>query len=440
MQGLKMLSIVFAALATILSIARAESSINSSFVYNTGRTGSLAFAVVPVQYDGSLYFHLEVPAEYSWVAIGTGDQMAGSLMWVAYRSRNGTGVTLSPRTVNGHVEPSYSSSINCHILTSNTAPNGIVKANNGHDILAVNAICHNITTSHSPTADEGEASVNLTSTTQPFIFALGPTDRKIQSDSKTAGIRRHVLYGQFAMDLSKTALADSNPIDEVTTQLSSVGNWQNSNAQLVGDVTRDHDWAPATHGAFMCVTFVLVFPLGVVLLRLLERVKWHAWVQTFGVVLVVVGLGVGVYLGMQYNHSKNFNSAHQVIGIIVVVFTFVQLSIGVVHHRLYGRHGQSTALGRIHRYVGPLVLILGAVNGFLGFDFADDGGHNVWYGVIVGVVFVALVAALLWARRRRKVKDAVMERGDSEGEGACVHGESGRGVGRGIPLKIFGRN
>ena len=69
---------------------REDNSSISTFVHNTG-SGSLAFAVTVAKNGGDMFFHLEAPAEYSWVGVGTGEKMDGSLMWIAYRSGNGTG-------------------------------------------------------------------------------------------------------------------------------------------------------------------------------------------------------------------------------------------------------------------------------------------------------------------------------------------------------------
>jgi hypothetical protein len=72
-------------------IARQEErSRNATFVHNTG-SGSVAFTVAAIKDAGDLHFHLEAPAEYSWVAVGTGEKMDRSLMWIAYRNGNGTG-------------------------------------------------------------------------------------------------------------------------------------------------------------------------------------------------------------------------------------------------------------------------------------------------------------------------------------------------------------
>jgi hypothetical protein len=53
--------------------------------------GNFTFAVTTVKENGDLYIHIEAPAENSWVAVGTGSEMKGSLMWVVYRSEDEKG-------------------------------------------------------------------------------------------------------------------------------------------------------------------------------------------------------------------------------------------------------------------------------------------------------------------------------------------------------------
>jgi hypothetical protein len=54
--------------------------------------GNITFAATAVKENGDLYFHIEAPAENSWVAVGTGSGMKGSLMWVVYRSEDERGM------------------------------------------------------------------------------------------------------------------------------------------------------------------------------------------------------------------------------------------------------------------------------------------------------------------------------------------------------------
>jgi hypothetical protein len=52
----------------------------------------------------------------------------------------------------------------------------------------------------------------------------------------------------------------------------------------------------------MIVAFLVIFPLGAILLRFLESVKIHGIVQGVGVLAAVVGVGIGIYLSTMYNH------------------------------------------------------------------------------------------------------------------------------------------
>ena len=81
--------------------------------------------------------------------------------------------------------------------------------------------------------------------------------------------------------------------------------------------------------------------------------------------------------------TKNFNTAHQVIGIIVFIFILAQFVLGVVHHREYKKTQKPTKFAPIHVWMGRAAIILGVVNGFLyvftraiSFRFLTDGLTN----------------------------------------------------------------
>ena len=74
----------------ILSARDTNSTAISSVVYQADG-GLFAFAATAVKENGDFYFHLEAPARYQWVAVGAGHRMADSLIWIAYRSKDGKG-------------------------------------------------------------------------------------------------------------------------------------------------------------------------------------------------------------------------------------------------------------------------------------------------------------------------------------------------------------
>lgn len=59
--------------------------------------------------SGNIYFQLKAPTSYSWVALGTGSQMAGASIFVMYQDGNGN-VTISPRLGTAHSQPQWDQS------------------------------------------------------------------------------------------------------------------------------------------------------------------------------------------------------------------------------------------------------------------------------------------------------------------------------------------
>jgi hypothetical protein len=91
-------------------------------------------------------------------------------------------------------------------------------------------------------------------------------------------------------------------------------------------------------------------------------------------------------------------------------------------------------MGKIHRYAGPFILVIGAVNGVLGFNFSGGGVHNIFYGPVVVVVFVLLAGTLFWARRKKGSKAKLVRgAGAYEGYSREEGGEEGESL-RGMPL------
>lgn len=67
------------------------------------------------------------------------------------------------------------------------------------------------------------------------------------------------------------------------------------------DGQTDRDWALPVHAVLMCMAFVLVLPAGALALRFLQSVLWHGIAQAVGVLLVLIGFGIGVYVSHEYN-------------------------------------------------------------------------------------------------------------------------------------------
>lgn len=202
-----------------------------------------------------------------------------------------TALTLSPRLSNGHVEPSYSKSVDCKIING-TNYEYRISGTSKTRYYSANVHCTNITA-----LGNGEGMLDVTSAHQPFLYAFGPTNKPILSEDKTAGLRRHEIYGDFWMDMTKATStdADDGAVPSGNALLTATNSGSDQGAE------RDSDKVGPAHAVPMLLAFVVIFPLGAVILRFLESVKFHGIVQGVGVLASVVGVGTGIYLSQMYN-------------------------------------------------------------------------------------------------------------------------------------------
>lgn len=210
-----------------------------------------------------------------------------------------------------HSEPTYDPSISLGLQSSNNSAssNGSQPQSNTVTDTAyhVSAVCHNCST-------WSRGSLNLSSTAQPFIFALGPPTT-FASDSVSAALNRHQYYGHFTLDLTRavSAVPTSSGIafDSVPKPNGGNGTWVTSGASQVQGLTADHNRGPPLHAVLMIGAFVLVFPFGALVLRVLERVILHAIGQVIGFVLVLTAFCIGIYISTLYNRvGKSARLSH----------------------------------------------------------------------------------------------------------------------------------
>jgi len=138
----------------------------------------------------------------------------------------------------------------------------------------------------------GGGSLDLKSTTQPFFYAVGPDDVRLNSNAFEAGLRRHEHYGQFTMNMVSATGDPAGFPGDIS---------KNRNSTASGKDTNDHDYGSTIHAILMVGVFVIVFPFGAAFLKLQNSVMWHWITQSIGVVGTFVGVGIGINLSQQYN-------------------------------------------------------------------------------------------------------------------------------------------
>jgi hypothetical protein len=337
------------------------------------------FALNVVPETGDIFFHMSAYASvqsnisaFSWMGIGFGSQMKDSFMLIAYPSSNGTGLTISPRIARGHSEPEFQPRVVVEkIFSDSYAPAANQVA---HGIMIAHGVCRNCT-------QWTRGMLDLENTRQPFIYALGADPgmgSALESDDPGAGLRRHSFYGHFEGDMTYAVSTREHgrvpPPNDPGASPSGVAdtNFAFAFSSKAFDTHEDVEWVPILHGVVMSLAFILIFPSGALLMRLLRRMGFlfHVGVQTIGLLLAIIGLGTGVYISRQYNRSRHFGTGHQTLGLLVFVALLVQAGLGVIQHRVFRRTKQETIFGIVHRFFGPTIIVLALINGGLGLDLA----------------------------------------------------------------------
>lgn len=331
-------------------------------------------------------------------------------MFVAYSAKDGKNVTISPRIGRDHEEPKYTNAVGIKVLEGTFVDN---------ETYNINAQC--ISCRSWPLASGGRGSIDVKSNAQPMIYAIGDESSFFQTDTQEAVIREHMLYGKFTIDL-KAATGNGGVPNNTTTEA----------GVTHGEESGDGRLGTVFHGLFMGACFVVLFPIGALLIKLPFRLAFwlHMIWQCCTVLGVLIGFSLGVYISLKSNNHPQLNSVHQGLGIVITLLVLVQPTLGFLHHRNYKQSNSPTLLGKIHRYAGPAIILLGIINGALGLRFANESGKiPAYFGF---VLFIAIICTLaLWILRRRAMRHNAMN------SAAAANFRDGAPSGYDVPLQNY---
>ncbi|PWY93961.1 CBD9-like protein, partial [Aspergillus sclerotioniger CBS 115572] len=360
-------------------------------------------------HPGPIYIQITAPTTIQWIGLGQGSQMTDSNMFILYTSSSSK-ITLSPRSGLGHFEPQYTSATQITLLPGT----GITTNQANITTMTANFRCDNCLTWQDGTGRMSPLDPNF-----PFIWAY-KIGVPIDSAALDADISIHDYMGQIRVDLTKASL----PERFYSGSNSTTGNLNDTtnpfldynpltDSLRVGTDTPDTDTGSMmgshipknmkqvliAHATLMGLAFGILFPLGAVLMPIpisslpVRKIFLHAGIQLFALGVTLAGFGAGVYIA---HAAGQLSNPHPIIGIVVVgVLVLVQPVLGIVQHREYKKTGNPGGkVGVLHRWVGRGVVVLGMINGGLGFRLAGVGGGFapkgavVGYSVVVGVVGV----------------------------------------------------
>lgn len=230
---------------------------------------------------GNLYVQITAPTTYSWVALGTGEGMSGSNMFIVYQDGTGN-VTVSSRQGKGEVQPLYdeSTASNLALLSGS----GVVDGQ-----MVANIMCTDCKSWSGGT-------LSTSSTDTPWIGAW-KKGSSIDSTSPSAQISFHDGETEFDADLTQaTVETDSNPF----TSEAAGGNTTSGSGGTTGSsggvsvASRPSAAVIWAHGVGMALCFAVLYPLGSAVMPMLGKWWLHAGWQTFTWVAMWAFFGLGV--------------------------------------------------------------------------------------------------------------------------------------------------
>ncbi|RYP04208.1 hypothetical protein DL764_004598 [Monosporascus ibericus] len=380
--------------------------------------------------SGNIYIQLRAPTTYQWIGLGQGSGMTGANMFLLYADGTGN-VTVSPRAGTGRVPPLENPNTEIEVL----AGSGIVEDGSGGEMMVANFRCGNC-----DSWAGGQMSLTGTATSWIVAWREGPALNTLDRD---AAIQQHDSVGQFTLDLTQATVGeDSNPYvggrgggpqnsDSSGDGSEGVGAPANGDGAVtpVG-VNRSLVRILTAHWVIMFIVWLILFPLGSVLMPLFGNWIFHATWQSVTFVLMWVGFALGRFA---FNRFGETGSTHTNFGTVIVCLMVLQPIGGYMHHRYFLQHKRRGAISHVHIWYGRALMLMGVVNGGLGIRWAADGEIRgsplmIAYSVVAaGMAVIYLGGKGFGVARRRRRGAAAAEKDtnssvDGNGEAARADG------------------
>jgi hypothetical protein len=133
--------------------------------------------------------------------------------------------------------------------------------------------------------------IDVSDPNQKAIYAVGPPGG-IFSDDPRANIKYHREFGIFRIDMKRTNGPADAPFltDESRNEGTVMGKWEQGK----------RDAKALVHGLFMIFAIVGLLPVGVLILRVGEWVKWHAVNQVIAMLFIMIAFAMGILSSLLY--------------------------------------------------------------------------------------------------------------------------------------------
>ncbi|KIV87088.1 hypothetical protein PV11_02658 [Exophiala sideris] len=180
------------------------------------------------------------------------------------------------------------------------------------------------------------------------------------------------------------------------------------------------------HAVLASLVWVIFIPSLAILLRLDIQnpvvLRIHAVGQVLSYIIFVVAAGMGIWLAQKSSAYGIWDNPHPRLGLAILTIAFFQPIFGFVHHRIYKKRALEkaagkatkapgrTAIGRIHLWVGRMLIFLAIINGGLGIRLASSSPFQtdsqtrkagIAYGSVAAVMVVLYLFCVVAFEIRR---------------------------------------
>ncbi|KIW24036.1 uncharacterized protein PV07_09775 [Cladophialophora immunda] len=178
--------------------------------------------------------------------------------------------------------------------------------------------------------------------------------------------------------------------------------------------------AKIAHAALGAAAFLLCFPLGGIIVKVWphRHIVWiHAAIQAVGLAIFVASTGLGIWMGLKIDALDHY---HCVIGLVILGLLLLQPLMKL--HWFHEKIPKVVHFVHIHLWLGRALILLGIVDGGLGFQFAATfkgpkwaSGWKIAYGVCGALVWIIYVSVVIvWVELKKPDASAVAIDGSEE--------------------------
>lgn len=275
-----------------------------------------------------------------WMAIGFGERMANSSMFILWTNADGS-VTLSQRQASGRVQPT-------------------VVPKPAHVATIVSTGAH---LAARPTLSF--AIPMIKTETLPLIWAYGNTNPRSSHDA--ALLARHIDRGALIIDISQQVRKASSPSNELVL----LALPRRLLARVLPAKLVTYERMIEVHAALFSTAFLIVLPIGALVARLRTlNSLWFPshWILQFYLAgPLVLAAFIVVVTAVKQHGLGHFNDTHKRVGLALFVMYIVQCAIGAFIHFVKSKRMRRPPQNYLHAVLGLAIIGLALYQVHLGY-------------------------------------------------------------------------